>query len=571
MLLTLIALIIGVLWGGAFLVLALRSDAHKHMAAVGTAVLAGLLSLGLLPLAQADPVSLFTLGAAFGDVSFVADGLGATLAVLAAVIGSLTVIFSVNYMQGEADLGRYYALMLFFIGAMVGLALSDSLLLLFFFWEVTALCSYALIAFDNDNPKAVAGGVRALVITSLGGVGLFLGALIIRAETGSYAISDLLANPNALPADMLALVAFGFLAAAAAKSAQVPFQTWLPGAMEAPTPISALIHAATMVNAGVYLLMRFFPAFEGVAGWTEAVIAVGLASALLAASLAILATDLKAVLAYSTISQLGYMVVAVGIGGVFAAQFHLFSHAIFKALLFLGAGAIIHSVGTRDMRQMGGLWKEMPFVRNVFLIGALALMGIPFFNGFWSKEFILETAKYNHEMVAFGGMLLGALMTGLYTMRMLWLVFLAEPAEDRHPHPAGGAMRFALGVLAVGAVTSWLLVGPLSGFLHDTLPHHHIETLSVGELVSDVMSAPATYGTLAVIALGISLWFVAPKAQISVGDFGFSWLNSNIVAGTQRLSAVLSITQTGQLNWNLVGIAGALAVVLLVIIFGGAS
>ncbi len=172
-------------------------------------------------------------------------------------------------------------------------------------------------------------------------------------------------------------MAFGCLAAAAAKSAQFPFQTWLPDAMEAPTPISALIHAATMVNAGVYLLARFYPAFEDVPGWREAVVLVGMISALLAALMALVATDLKRVLAYSTVSQLGYMVYAVGAGGMFASQFHLFSHSVFKALLFLSAGAVIHGVGTRDMRQMGGLGKQMPFVRNVFIIGALALAGIP--------------------------------------------------------------------------------------------------------------------------------------------------------------------------------------------------
>ena len=170
----------------------------------------------------------------------------------------------------------------------------------------------------------------------------------------------------------------------------MPFHTWLPDAMEAPTPISALIHAATMVNAGVYLLARFYPAFEGVPGWRTAVIAVGVVSALLAALMALVADDLKRVLAYSTVSQLGYMVYAIGAGGIFASQFHLLSHAVFKALLFLGAGAVIHAVGTRDMRQMGRQKVQMPFVRAVFIIGALALAGLPILNGFWSKELILE-------------------------------------------------------------------------------------------------------------------------------------------------------------------------------------
>jgi NADH-quinone oxidoreductase subunit L len=260
---------------------------------------------------------------------------------------------------------------------MVGLVLTSSLLLMFVFWEITALCSYALISFYNDDPKAVAGGMKALIMTQVGGIGLLAGALLLFVFQHNYDIQVFLANPSIVPANILPWMAFGCLAAAAAKSAQFPFQTWLPDAMEAPTPISALIHAATMVNAGVYLLVRFYPAFADVPGWREAVVMVGMLSAILAAVMALVATDLKRVLAYSTVSQLGYMVYAVGAGGIFASQFHLLSHAVFKALLFLSAGAVIHGIGTRDMRQMGALGKQMPFVRNVFIIGALALMGIP--------------------------------------------------------------------------------------------------------------------------------------------------------------------------------------------------
>ena len=227
------------------------------------------------------------LGRAFGSVTFLPDGLAVFLAVVATVIGSLAVIFSVDYMRGEKQLGRYYAYVLFFIGAMVGLVLSSNLLLMFVFWEITALCSYALISFYNDDPKAVAAGVKALIITQVGGVGLLAGALLLYAYQGNYDVPTFLANHGALPANVLALMAFGFLVAAAAKSAQFPFQTWLPDAMEAPTPISALIHAATMVNAGVYLLARFYPAFEAVPHWREAVVAVGAITALMAALMAI--------------------------------------------------------------------------------------------------------------------------------------------------------------------------------------------------------------------------------------------------------------------------------------------
>ncbi|NLE49828.1 MAG: NADH-quinone oxidoreductase subunit L, partial [Chloroflexi bacterium] len=430
----LIGLTILVPWIGALAVWLTGDDraALQHRLAVVFSVAAGVCALLLLPSYDSAPALSIEVGSVFGTFTFVPDGLGVFLTAVATVVGSLAVIFSVDYMRGEQSLGRYYALVLFFIGAMVGLVLSGSLFLMFVFWEITALCSYALISFYNDDPAAVAGGLRALIITQLGGLGLLAGALVTYAYFGDTQISTFLENAGTLPSGMLAVMAFGALFAAAAKSAQVPFHTWLPGAMEAPTPISALIHAATMVNAGVYLLARFYPAFADVSGWTTAVVLVGLLSAFLAALMAVFATDLKRVLAYSTISQLGYMVYAVGVGGVFASQFHLLSHAVFKALLFLAAGAVIHSVGTRDMRLMGGLKKEMPFVRTVFVIGALALAGLPILNGFWSKELVLEDGLHHGPVWAYAGMVIAAGITALYTFRMVWMVFYGEPRREGH-------------------------------------------------------------------------------------------------------------------------------------------
>ena len=279
-----------------------------------------------------------TIGSSYGNLTFVPDGLGVYLSIIATTIGALAVIFSVDYMHNEDQLGRYYSIVLFFIGAMVGLVLTSNLMFMFVFWEITALCSYILISFYNDDPKAVRGGLKALIITQFGGLGLLLGAVLLFSYTGSFDINVFLSNPGVLPSSILAIMAFGGLIAAAAKSAQFPFQTWLPDAMEAPTPISALIHAATMVNAGVYLLVRFYPAFESVPGWRYAVMVIGMLSAFMAAIMALVSNDLKRVLAYSTVSQLGYMVYAIGAGGLFASQFHLLSHSVFKALLFLAAG-----------------------------------------------------------------------------------------------------------------------------------------------------------------------------------------------------------------------------------------
>ncbi len=575
----LIGLVIGLPWLGA-LVLWRVSDERprlQHALAVAFSSAAGFASLALIPFASAETAVRIDAGRYFGELTFVADGLAVSLTAIACVIGALAAVFSVDYMRGEAQLSRYYAFILLFIGAMAGLVLSGNLLFMFFFWEITALCSYALISFYNDDPKAVAGGVKALLITQVGGVGLLAGALTVYSALGSYQVFDLLAKAETLPANLLALTAFGFLVAAAAKSAQFPFHTWLPDAMEAPTPVSALIHAATMVNAGVYLLARFYPAFAQVPGWTLAVTLVGLISALIAAFMALAATDLKRSLAYSTVSQLGYMVYAIGVGGVLASQFHLLSHAVFKALLFLAAGAVIHASGTRDMRRMGALGKQMPFVRNVFVFGALALMGIPILNGFWSKELILEAGLSHGPAWALIGMVMVAGMTAFYTLRMTWLVFFGEARESLHAHEAGRAMKVSLGLLGLGAWTTWLLIEPFSALLQHTLPFHGISFLNLSELSHEVFTAPLTYAALIVIALGLGIfwmirWQAAGRKEswmdvLSRESFGFEWLNRRVSSWTVELGSVLQRTQTGVLSWNAVGILGALLIVLIFLVW----
>jgi NADH-quinone oxidoreductase subunit L len=545
----------------------------QHALAIVFSLVTAVVSLMLLPLVGTQVALSFSAGSLSGNFTFVLDGLGVFLAIIAGGIGALAVIFSVDYMHGEAQLGRYYSLLLFFVGAMIGLVLTGSLLLLFFFWEITAFCSYALISFHNDDPKAVAGGIKALIVTQVGGVGLLAGALAIRAAVGSYQIGDFLAQAGSLPAATLGLMAFGFLVAAAAKSGQVPFHTWLPDAMEAPTPISALIHAATMVNAGVYLLARFYPAFAPVPGWKEAVVVVGVVSALLAALMALVATDLKRVLAYSTISQLGYMVYAIGVGGVFASQFHLLSHAVFKALLFLGAGAIIHTIGTRDMREMGGLGTRMPFVRAVFLVGALALAGLPILNGFWSKELVLGTGVEKGPVWAYVVMLICSSLTALYTFRMVWLVFYGERRGRHVGHDAPSAMRVSLLVLALATLSTWLVAGPFGNLLDHTVAFGELGLGSTWAVVLHVVGAWPTWLALGAVALGLGAWWwrerLAPLAmrlrflsRAAAADWGFGWLNRVIVRGVRSAAEGVAIAQTGQLNWNVAGIVGGLVIVL---------
>jgi NADH-quinone oxidoreductase subunit L len=309
--------------------------------------------------------------------------------------------------------------------------------------------------------------------------------------------------------------------------------------------------------------------------------AVGMISALMAAIMALTAWDIKRVLAYSTVSQLGFMVFAIGAGNVYASQFHLLSHSVFKALLFLGAGAVIHNIGTRDMHEMGGVGKKMPFVQWVFIIGALALAGIPPLNGFWSKELILE-AGLNSGLTWMYVVMVGvAGLTALYTIRLVYLVFFGEPRSEYNAHPTGAAMKVALAPLAFGAVTTWLLTGPFSQLLGETtLPSLKIESLDLTALFHDVLSVP-TLIALAVIALGIILWLIRDRLtgithalewlrKASVDSFGFEWINGVIVKGTQGLGEALRVTQTGVLNWNVVGVLATLIVLFVIYALLGA-
>lgn len=582
MIITLISVLIGVPWIGALLVW-LVGDKHEkilHLLAVGVSIIAAGASFLLIPHADSQTAFSIPVGGAFGDFTFIADGLGITLSIIATVIGSLAVVFSTSYMKGEASLSRYYALILFFIGAMVGLVLSSNLLLVFFFWEITALCSYGLIAFHNDDPKAVRGGIKALLITTFGGVGLLAGALIIFAYTGSFDINNFLAVYGTLPENILAFIGFGFLIAAAAKSAQFPFQTWLPDAMEAPSPISALIHAATMVNAGVYLLARFYPAFQEVIYWRETVMAVGTLTAIMAGIMALTAHDLKRVLAYSTVGQLGFMIYAIGADSVFASQYHLLSHSIFKALLFLAAGAVIHTIGTRDMREMGGLGKKMPLVKWVFIIGALALSGVPILNGFWSKEIILEAGLKSGPQWLYFMMLLVAGLTALYTTRCVWLVFFGKPRSDYHVHPIGWGMKIPLLLLAAATLVSWLVVYPFSVLLGEkSLPFHGIEAVSLNALFHEVITLP-TLAALGMVGLGVLVYAMRGKLRglnngfrslrwASEKSFGFEYLNNAFVEVINNIAEALRGTQTGILNWNVLAIGASLIILFVMLVVGG--
>jgi NADH-quinone oxidoreductase subunit L len=301
--------------------------------------------------------------------------------------------------------------------------------------------------------------------------------------------------------------------------------------------------------------------------------------------MAIVSNDLKRVLAYSTVSQLGYMVYAIGAAGLFASQFHLLSHAVFKALLFLSAGAIIHGAGTRDMREMGGLGRQMPLVRNVMIVGALALAGIPVLNGFWSKELVLEAGHEGGPMWAWTVMLLGAGLTALYTLRFVTLVFFGEPRGHKHAHDAGIFMKIALVPLALGTLTTWLLAGDFGRFLG--LPEApeaagaHAATEGTAAILAKVATAPATGLALLIVAAGLVAWWQRGKlaglarALRGIGtaasnSFGFEAINRGIVNATSGAAESLRVTQTGVLNWNVLAILVGLVVVMAILALGGA-
>ncbi|HRC61703.1 MAG TPA: NADH-quinone oxidoreductase subunit L [Dehalococcoidia bacterium] len=406
-------------------------------------------------------VQLFNLDVAFG---IRLDGLTGVMLVVVTSVALLVQVYSTEYMRGDGGYSRYYAYMGLFTSSMLGLVLASSLLQLFIYWELVGLSSYLLIGFWFQRPSAAAAAKKAFIVTRFGDFGFLLGVLLIWSKTGDFDIATINAHAEELSAAVLAGFTLGLFAGAVGKSAQFPLHIWLPDAMEGPTPVSALIHAATMVAAGVYLIARFFPTFEAAPSEVRTLIAyIGAVTALLAATMGIVATDIKRVLAYSTISQLGYMVMALGLGGYVAAIFHLFTHAFFKALLFLGSGSVNHATGTFDMRKMGGLRSSMPVTWLTFLIGSLSLSGVFPLAGFWSKDEVLLDA-WEHNRLLFAVGVIVAFMTAFYMFRAIFMTFFGEyrggeasehgsdAAHHSGPHESPLPMWAPLAILAVPAV-----------------------------------------------------------------------------------------------------------------------
>src|SRR5262250_2126670 len=392
-------------------------------------------------------------GGPIATVGVLVDPLTNAMLVLVTLISLLVQIYSLAYLADErrASLGRYYTYQSLFVFSMLGLVLAPGFLQMFIFWELVGLCSYLLIGFWYERPAAARAAVKAFWITKLGDIGFIVGIVLLWSATGTFEFDDLFekAQANALAVPGLAAIMFLIYLGAVGKSAQFPLHVWLPDAMEGPTPVSALIHAATMVTAGVYMVTRTEPLFALVPGVLTLIAWVGAFTALLAATMACVEGDIKRVLAYSTVSQLGYMMAAAGAGASPAGFLHLLTHGLFKALLFLAAGAVIHAVGTNDIFRMGGLFRAMPHTAIVFVIGTLALAGVPPLAGFFSKEAVLGGVWEAHLTVPFLMLALTALLTAFYMFRVVFITFFGRARAGGHPHEAPWLMRGPLWVLAI--------------------------------------------------------------------------------------------------------------------------
>jgi NADH-quinone oxidoreductase subunit L len=385
-------------------------------------------------------------------VGVMVDALSVAMLVLITLVSLLVQVYSMAYLHDEPapSLGRYYAYQSLFAFSMIGLVLAPNFLQMFIFWELVGLCSYLLIGYWYTRPAAARAAVKAFWITKLGDVGFILGIVLLWGATGTFDFAELfaMAAQKTLPTAGLGLTMLLIYMGAVGKSAQFPLHVWLPDAMEGPTPVSALIHAATMVTAGVFLVVRAMPLFVltpdvlTLIGW------IGAFTALLAATMACVESDIKRVLAYSTVSQLGYMMAAAGAGAAFAGFFHLLTHGVFKALLFLAAGAVIHAVGTNDLFRMGGLRRAMPQTATTFVIGTLALAGVWPFAGFFSKEEILAGVWAGPTAVPFAMLALTAFLTAFYMFRVVFLAFFGQSHPGGQPHEAPPLMVIPLWILA---------------------------------------------------------------------------------------------------------------------------
>ncbi|MED1662470.1 NADH-quinone oxidoreductase subunit L [Brevibacillus laterosporus] len=443
-------------------------------------------------------------------VGFEVNQLNAMMLVIVSIVSLLVQIYSRGYMQGDQRFPVFYQYLALFTFSMLGLVISPNLLQLYIFWELVGVCSFLLVGYYYFKPEAKAAAKKAFIVTRIGDVGLFIAICLLFWQTGRFEFDDIFTaiQGGKVEPFIITLAAILIFVGAAGKSGQFPLHTWLPDAMEGPTPVSALIHAATMVAAGVYLVATTFPLFIESPIALDVVAYVGGFTAIFAASIGLTQRDIKRVLAYSTVSQLGFMMMALGVAGAagyVAGTFHLMTHAFFKALLFLAAGSVIHAAHTQDVFKMGGLSKRMPVTSVVFLIGCLAIAGIPPFSGFWSKEEILGAVyvagRYDLLVIA----IVAAFFTAFYMFRLYFLTFRGTPASEgaKKAYESPSVMTIPMLLLALLAIGAGFINLPNAPMLGEWLMSG-----SVGQFIIDKYGEEAGHGALwlQIVAVIISLF-----------------------------------------------------------------
>src|SRR6184192_3218881 len=448
------------------------------------------------------------------------DPLSVFMMLIVAGVGALIVAYSIGYMDGDNEERRYFAYMALFVFSMLLLVQGGNLLILLAGWGMVGLSSYLLIGFWHDRRTAIAAAKKAFVMNAVGDATMALAFFLLIQRTGSLDFQVVFPAAGSLGSWAANLIALGLLGGAVAKSAQLPLQTWLPDAMEGPTPVSALIHAATMVTAGVYLIVRTHALFQAAPHVQELAAGLGAATLVMAGLIALVQTDIKRVIAYSTMSQIGYMFLAVGLGAYANGMFHLMTHAFFKALLFMAAGIVIHALaGEQDLRKMGGLRRFLPRTYWAFVVGSLALAGVPPFSGFFSKDSILAAALAHgwYGQILWVAGMVGAFLTGLYTFRMLFMAFWGEPSGFVREHfhalrrdVVGVSLAVPVGVLTVlAALGGWLQFAgiwtPVSDWLEPVAPAL-VDASSLQEAASSVIAV-----ALGLAGIGVAWWIYGAR------------------------------------------------------------
>jgi NADH-quinone oxidoreductase subunit L len=488
------------------------------------------------------------VGSLDAPVEMGVDALAMVMVTMITGVAFLIHVYSIDYLHGDPRYPRFFAYLNLFVAAMLILVLANNFVLLFVGWEGVGLCSYLLIAFWFERKSAADAGKKAFIVTRIGDTAMLIGVFLIFATFGSVRFDEVLPAAGGMAEGTATAIALLLFAGAVGKSAQMPLHTWLPDAMEGPTPVSALIHAATMVTAGVYLVVRTHTIFEASPDALFVVALVGTITAVYAATSALGQDDLKRVLAYSTISQLGFMFLAAGVGAYTVATFHLVTHAFFKAVMFLGAGSVMHATGGEiDMTRLGGLRRQMPVTATVFIVGGLALAGIPLFAGFFSKDQILTSAYEAGYTGLWIAALVASALTAVYVTRAVLLTFFGRPRHQKHPHEAPALMAVPMALLAAGAVLGGLLgTSVATGRIHSFLGR----VLEAGQ-GPHAAGAGLSEGALVAMAVGVAL------AGILVGWFVYGGRFLDWTALRVRLGWLHTTLARG---WYLDDIYGALLV-----------